>query len=102
MSGNPLVQSMNNANFMAGIQNNHIMKIAQMMKSGSNPQALIQQMMGGNNPQMQQIMSMMNGKSPEQLGNEIKDMANQKGIDIRQLTQAIGVPESALKSMGLM
>lgn len=102
MSGNPLVQSMNNANFMAGIQNSPIMKIAQMMESGGNPQALFQQMMGGNNPQMQQIMSMMNGKSPEQLGNEIKDMANQKGIDIRQLTQAIGVPESALKSMGLM
>lgn len=102
MSGNPLVNQMNTSNFMAGIQNSPIMKIAQMMKSGGNPQALLQQMMGGNNAQMQQVMQMVNGKSPDQLGQEIKDMANKKGIDINQLTQTLGVPESALKSMGLI
>lgn len=99
MSGNPLVNQMNTSNFMAGIQNSPIMKIAQMMKSGGNPQALFQQMMGGN---ANQIMQMVNGKSPDQLGQEIKDMASKKGIDINQLTQTLGVPESALKSMGLI
>lgn len=101
MTGNPLLNQMNNSNMMAMIQNSPFMKVANLIKSGGNPQAMLAQMMGGNS-EMGQLMQMVNGKSPAQLGEEIKALANQKGLDINQMTKAIGVPEGALKSMGLI
>lgn len=102
MAGNPLLNQMNNSNMMAMIQNSPIGKMANLLKSGGNPQALLQQMMGGNNQQFGQISSMIQGKNPNQIGEEIKSMASQRGVDIGELTKALGVPESALKSMGLI
>lgn len=101
MSGNPLVNQMNTSNFMAGIQNSPIMKIAQMMKSGGNPQALLQQMMGGNNAQMQQVMQMMNGKDQNQINELIANTAKEKGVDLKQLAAQMGMPENARKLYGI-
>lgn len=101
MSGNPLVNQMNTSNFMAGIQNSPIMKIAQMMKSGGNPQALLQQMMGGNNSQMQQVMQMVNGKSPSDMGAMINDLAKQRGVNVKDLVSTLGVPENTIKNLNL-
>lgn len=102
MSGNPLVNQMNNSNFINAIQNSPFMKVANAVRAGGNPQVLLPQLFGGNTNQMNQMMGRVKGKSLEQLGQEMKDEANKKGIDINQLTQTLGVPESALKAMGLI
>lgn len=101
MAGNPLLNQMNNSNMMAMIQNSPIGKMANMLRAGSNPQALLQQMMGGNNQQMQQVMSMVNGKSPSDMGAMINDLAKQRGVNIKDLVTSLGVPENTVKNLGL-
>lgn len=68
--------------------NNPMNMLMQMMQGGKiNPQ----QMMGmfGNNPMFQQAQKMMQGKTPEQMREVIKNVAKQKGINTEQLNQMI-------------
>lgn len=97
---NPLANMMNTNSFTANLQNTPIMRMAQMMKSGGNPNALLQQMLG-QNPQMAQFMQGVNGKSATDLGSMINKMAEQKGLNLSEITKAIGVPDEAVKSLGL-
>lgn len=101
MNGNPLMQMMGGAmgnNPM--MQNNPIMKLVQVMKSGGNPQALIQQM-AGSNPQMKQIMDTVNGKSQQEMSEYIKSAAQQKGVDLGQLAKSIGMPSEVASKYGI-
>lgn len=98
--GNPLVGMMNTNSLTANLQNSPIMRMAQLMKSGGNPNAMLQQMIG-QNPQMAQFMQGVNGKTTTDLGSMINKMAEQKGVNLSEITKAIGVPEEAVKSLGL-
>ena len=100
MAGNPLVQMMGGNNPLNMIQNNPIMKLVQMMKSGGNPQALIQQM-AGSNPQMKQIMDTVSGKSQQEMSEYIKNAAQQRGVDLSQLAQSIGMPPEIMSKYGI-
>lgn len=92
MAGNPLANMMMN--------NNPIMQMANMLRNGGNPSAMLNQLMQ-KNPAMGQITQMMNGKSPEQLGEMMRNTAQQRGINLGELMAQIGVPEDVqAKYMG--
>lgn len=68
------------------------MLIAQMMgqiQQSNNPMAMMNNMFG-NNPIMQRAMQMGQGKSPEQLQQVVRNLAQQKGMNEQQLNQFLG------------
>lgn len=62
------------------------MQMLQMLQSSNNPMALMQNMLGGN-PLFQRAMQMGQGKSPEQLQQVVKNLAQQRGMNEQQLNQ---------------
>ena len=64
-----------------------LMRAAQ---GGGNPMQIISQM-AGNNPQMRQGMQLINGKSPTELEQYARNMAQAQGKDINQIIQSLGI-----------
>lgn len=64
-----------------------LMRAAQ---GGGNPMQIISQM-AGNNPQMRQGMQLINGKSPMELEQYARNMAQAQGKDINQIIQSLGI-----------
>ena len=64
-----------------------LMRAAQ---GGGNPIQIISQM-AGNNPQMRQGMQLINGKSPTELEQYARNMAQAQGKDINQIIQSLGI-----------
>lgn len=95
---NPLVQAMMNGP-MNRIMNSPVMQLANAMRGG-NPQAVFQQMMG-QNPQMKQIADSIQGQSPEQMSDYMKNMAQQKGVDLGQLASQLGMPANVAEQLGI-
>lgn len=101
MSGNPLLNMMGNGNpIQSMMQNNPMMQVINIAKNGGNPMALLQQM-ASQNPQMKQIMDITNGKSQQEMNDYMKKAAQQKGIDLGQLAQSIGVPPEIATRYGI-
>lgn len=101
MSGNPLVNMMAGGNpIQAMLQNSPIGQVLNMIKSGGNPQDLIQQMMS-KNPQMQQAMQMINNKDQNQINKFIANTAKEKGVDLTELAGQIGMPPEIAKKYGI-
>lgn len=70
--------------------NNPMLQLMNVMRAGGNPGAMLQQM-AGQNPQVRQAMQMMRGKSPAELQQMAKNMANERNIDLNQLLQQFGM-----------
>lgn len=70
--------------------NNPIMAMVNMMRTGGNPMALMQQM-AKSNPQVNQVMQMMNGKSPAQLKSMAENIAKEQGTTVEQVAQQLGL-----------
>lgn len=96
MAGNTLLNALNNQNIQSMMQNSPIGQMINVLKSGGNPMAMLQ-----GNPQLAQIMQMTNGKTPGDLGQMVNNMAQQKGIDIGQLAQSIGMPPEVAQQYGI-
>lgn len=64
-----------------------LMRTAQ---SGGNPMQIISQL-AGNNPQMRQGMSLIQGKNPQQLEQMARNMAQERGTDVRQILSSMGI-----------
>lgn len=79
-----------NGNHMMGGNNNPMAMLVNLAKSGGNPMAMIQQM-AGNNPQMKAFMQMVNGKNPTQLRQIAENVAKERGMDINQVAQQLGI-----------
>lgn len=62
------------------------MQMLQMLQSSNNPMALIQNMFGGN-PLLQRAMQMGQGKSPAEIQQVVKNLAQQRGMNEQQLNQ---------------
>lgn len=62
------------------------MQLLQMLQSSNNPMALMQNMFGGN-PLFQRAMQMGQGKSPEQIQQVVRNLAQQRGMNEQQLNQ---------------
>lgn len=69
---------------------NPLMMALQMARGGQNPMSIIQGMMG-QNPQMAQAMKLIQGKSPEELRMVAENMAKERGMNLEQLAQNMGL-----------
>lgn len=70
--------------------NNPIMAMVNMMRTGGNPMALMQQM-AKSNPQVNQVMQMMKGKSPAQLKSMAENIAKERGTTVEDVAQQLGL-----------
>lgn len=70
--------------------NNQMMQLMQLMRTGGNPTALLQQMTGGN-PMVNNLMQSMQGKSPDALRQMAMNIAKERGIDLNQFAQQFGM-----------
>lgn len=70
--------------------NNPIMALVNAMKSGGNPNAMLQQM-AGSDPRIGQAMQMMQGKSPQQLRNMAENMARERGTTVQDVARSLGL-----------
>lgn len=64
-----------------------LMRAAQ---GGGDPVQIISQM-AGNNPQMRQGMSLIQGKTTAQLEQMARNMAQERGMDVRQILSGMGI-----------
>lgn len=69
---------------------NNPMQLMMMIRNSNNPMGMIQQMFG-NNPQYQQIMSMIQGKSPQQMEQYVRNLYQSQGRDINQIASQFGL-----------
>lgn len=71
--------------------NNPLFQMINMARNGGNPMQMIQQM-ARSNPQVNQVMQIMNGKSPDQLRKMASNMAKERGMSLEQVAQQLGIP----------
>lgn len=66
------------------------LQMMQMLRGSQNPmQAMMQ--LSRQNPQLNQIMQMTNGKTPAQMEQMVRQAAQQRGVDLNQLAQQLGI-----------
>ena len=66
------------------------MQVIQMLQRGANLNQLMMQL-AQNNPAIRQAMQLVNGKTPDQIRDMAQQIAKQRGIDLDQLTQQLGI-----------
>ena len=66
------------------------LQMAQMLRGAQNPMQTMMQL-SRQNPQLNQIMQMTNGKTPAQMEQMVRQAAQQRGVDLNQLAQQLGV-----------
>lgn len=64
--------------------------LANGMRNGMNPVQMLAGM-AQSNPAIGQVLSIVKGKSPEQLEQTARNMARERGIDIDQLARSLGL-----------
>lgn len=69
---------------------NNPLQLVGMLQNANNPMALMQQMLGSN-PQFQQVMQIVQGKSPAQLEQYVRNLAKGQNINISQLANQFGL-----------
>lgn len=72
------------------MNNNPLMMALQMAQVGKNPMTMLQSL-ARNNTQMAQAMRLIQGKGPEQLRTMASNMAKERGIDLEQMAQGMGL-----------
>lgn len=75
------------------MMNNQIQQIFQAVQNGANPNAIVMQL-ARNNPVFQRALQMTNGRTPEQILGMAQQMAQQRGVNLNQLAQQLGIPIS--------
>ena len=68
----------------------NLFQMIQMLQSAKNPMGLLQRL-SQNNPQLQRVMEVMNGKSPKELEQYVRNTAKTQGVDLKQLAQKMGL-----------
>ena len=61
-----------------------------MLQKAQNPFGLLQQL-SQNNPQLKRVMEIMQGKSPKELEQYVRNTAQTQGIDLNKLAQKMGL-----------
>ena len=61
-----------------------------MFRNAKNPMALCQQM-ANNNPQMQQLLGNLQGKTPKELEQYARNVAQSKGVNLEQFLNGFGL-----------
>ena len=66
------------------------MQMIHMLQSSGNPmQAMMN--MANQNPMLRSAIQMMNGKTPQQMEQTVRQIAQQRGVDLDQLAHHMGV-----------
>ena len=65
-------------------------QIQDAVRRGMNPNQIAMRL-AQRNPAVQQAMRFMNGKSPQQIQREAQQMAAQRGVDLNQMAQKMGM-----------
>lgn len=66
------------------------MQLIQTLQSSGNPMQMLTGM-AQTNPQIGQVLQMVNGKTPAEIQRMVYDTARQRGVDVNQLAQRLGV-----------
>lgn len=67
--------------------NSPVFQLINVMRSGGNPDALVQQLMSSN-PQLRQIAA---GKSPDQLMSIAENMCRERGTSVDDVLRQFGI-----------
>ena len=66
------------------------MQLLQLMRGGANPAQMLMSF-AQQNPQLQQAMQLLNGKTPQQMRETVMGVAQQRGVDVGQIAQQLGM-----------
>ena len=77
-------------NPLAMMGNNPMVQLRRAAQSGGDPMQIIGQL-AGSNPQMQSGMQLVRGKSPQQLEQMARNMARERGANVEDVLQSLGV-----------
>ena len=87
---NMLSGMMGNKNPLAGMANNPIFQLVNILNSGGNPMAMIQQF-AGQNPKARKAMKMMQGKNAQQLQEMAQNLAANQGVTVEDIARDLGI-----------
>lgn len=66
------------------------LQMVQILRGAQNPMQMMMQL-SQQNPQLNQIMQMTNGKTPAQMEQMVRQAAQQRGVDLNQIAQQLGL-----------
>jgi hypothetical protein len=69
---------------------NNPLQLMMMLKNSNNPMVMVQQLFG-QHPQYSQIMSMIQGKTPQQMEQYVRNLYQSQGQDINQIASQFGL-----------
>lgn len=69
---------------------NNPLQLIGMLQNSQNPMGLMQQLLGSH-PQFQQIMQIARGKSPQELEQYVRNLAQGQNVDLKQLASQFGL-----------
>ena len=61
-----------------------------MLQKSQNPFGILQQL-SRQNPQLQRVMEVVQGKSPRELEQYVRNTAKTQGVDLSKLAQSLGL-----------
>lgn len=68
----------------------NMMQLVQMVNGGGNPMQMLMQA-APQNPLVGQVLQMTNGKTPGQMREMAQRIAQQRGVDLNQFAQQMGI-----------
>ena len=75
-------------NLISGGNQNTLMMLVNAIRSGGNPQALLNTM-ARNNPKIAEAMQLLQGKTPDQLERICRNVCAQKGVDFNSVVAQV-------------
>lgn len=68
----------------------NFLQIISQLQNAQNPMGMIQQIFG-KNPQFQLVMNAMQGKTPQEFEQYVRNTAKTQGVDVNQLAKKLGL-----------
>jgi len=65
------------------------MQMLGALQKAQNPMMLLNQI-AGQNPQIKRVLEVMKGKSPQEMQQYVRNVAQTQGVDLNQLAQKMG------------
>lgn len=69
---------------------NNPLQLIGLLQNSQNPIMVLQQLMG-NNPKYAQVMQMIQGKSPQEIEQFVRNLYQSQGQDINQIASQFGL-----------
>lgn len=71
----------------------NLLQLVNAVRQSRNPMSVLENMMSQNagNPQIAQAMKLIQGKNSDQLRQVAENMAKERGVDLNQLAQGMGL-----------